>query len=430
MRRDDDNNGGKSSRVSPNAPVTAPKGSEKRSKSNLSGSTEHSGSDRRQRLSRQNSLSQLVSQGTRKSHQAVSAAFRRKLEWFSSPVSHAFVFMTDEQIVRQRWLILPNSARKITWDWVVIGIVAWNLFEIPLILGFRIERPTAMIVLNALIDVLLVVDVGLSFRTCHYALDRALVLDVAENRRLYLTSWFVPDALTTIPYDWVFFAVQPTLGGWLDLAAKFVRLTRIFRLVKLANHLASARLIRIMMLTVGLCFWSHWIACGWWALGLVQPDPLAFPAVNGTLDVSAISTVKRIGGVAMHIEYGYGEGGVSWVYRLGLQYQPVYVQYFAAFYHALTCARPFRVLAPCARARSLAISRALSPPPRCFRRAARRARHVYRRVCRRMRRPLWAAWRPSRRGRSPLHRTSSSWRAAWCSRAPYCTRPLSARSLR
>ena len=52
------------------------------------------------------------------------------------------------------------------------------------------------------------------------------MLDPAENRRLYLTTWFVPDALTTIPFDWILIGSgQPTLGGGLDLMAKVPQLS-------------------------------------------------------------------------------------------------------------------------------------------------------------------------------------------------------------
>lgn len=129
-------------------------------------------------LQRQNSqiglrtaVDTVIGGGRRRLSQTlVSAAFRRKLEWFENQDQvHRKAFLTDEQIVHQRWLLLPTSCRKIVWDWLVIGVVLWNLFEIPLVLGFRIERPPLLDAVNVLVDVLLVVDVRflLPFAECH-----------------------------------------------------------------------------------------------------------------------------------------------------------------------------------------------------------------------------------------------------------------------
>ena len=68
----------------------------------------------------------------------VSAAFKRKLDWFSSVEGQSgrAEFMTDEQIVRKRWLILPNSRRKIAWDWMIMcARAACPVAELPPALG-------------------------------------------------------------------------------------------------------------------------------------------------------------------------------------------------------------------------------------------------------------------------------------------------------
>ena len=120
------------------------------------------------------------------------------------------------------------------------------------------------------------------------------------------------------------------LGGALDLAAKFGRLTRIFRLIKLANHLSSARLLRMMMLTIGLTFWTHWVACGWWALGVSLPAPAPPSGTPGGTPSG--------GGASLVDDPGHGGDGVSWVYRAGVEDEPLGMRYLAAFYFAITMA--------------------------------------------------------------------------------------------
>ena len=46
---------------------------------------------------------------------AVSEAFRRRMEFFNSSAWQDEL-MTDEELARRRWLVLPDSAGKIAWD--------------------------------------------------------------------------------------------------------------------------------------------------------------------------------------------------------------------------------------------------------------------------------------------------------------------------
>ena len=86
---------------------------------------------------------------------------------------------------------------------------------------------------------------------------------------------------------------------------------------------------------VSLAFWVHWVACGWWALGVAQPDPLGGNSSSG----------GGLGGGGGLVGGGGGEGGegiaigaagVSWVYRYGLEEEHLGMRYLAAFYFAIT----------------------------------------------------------------------------------------------
>lgn len=127
----------------------------------------------------------------------VSAAFKRRMAFFASD-SWQEEMMTDEELARRRWLVLPEARGKLAWDWLVIVLVLYNLVEIPLFLGFRFDRPVGLHVLNVFIDVALLVDVCLSFRTCQYMTDRTLLLDEREVAKAYLRSWFLPDLVSTV----------------------------------------------------------------------------------------------------------------------------------------------------------------------------------------------------------------------------------------
>ena len=233
-------------------------------------------------------------------------------------------------MARRRWLVLPDSAGKIAWDWLVILLVLCNLIETPLILGFRVERPPPLIALNILIDILLLIDLLVSFRTCHYTTERHILLNVWENQLAYLKSWFLPDLISTIPYDLIghaFAAGGISLGNSFDLMAKGIRLTRILRLLKLANHIDNlASFVSYYLLFVML--WTHWLACAMWAVGVAGD---AFERSDTSSSGNGLAVDDDV--------YILGSNGSSWVTRLNLQHEDLPMRYLASFYYATLFAK-------------------------------------------------------------------------------------------
>ena len=282
----------------------------------------------------------------------VSAAFKRRMDFFSSE-SWQVELMTDEQLARSRWLVLPESRPKIAWDWFVILLVLYKLVEIPLVLGFRLDVVPGLVAVNVFIDLVLIVDMLVSFRTCHFTTERHLLLDVKENRRAYLRSWFVPDLISTVPFHLV---VPGDLGRTMDAFAKFLRIARIVRLIKMANHIAYARLLRIILLVSFLVLWTHWLACAQYALSNVPVDHVD-DGMSGALlddasggdsdggDAGGGTGLSEVTGVGP-APYVVGARGVSWVERLGLHHQSFSMRYLAAYYYAVTMSAKSPWLAP------------------------------------------------------------------------------------
>lgn len=204
------------------------------------------------------------------------------------------------------------------------------------------------VAVNIFVDIVLVVDVLVSFRTCHITPERQLLLDIIENRKAYLKSWFVPDLISTVPYD----LVVPVrlaarnglpLGRTLDVFAKLLRLTRFVRLLKLANHIEYARVLRITLLVSFLVLWTHWLACAQYALSNVELDE-----EGGAIDVLMGSRADDDGGDGGGTAPSLlvGARGVSWVVRLGLHRESFPMRYLAAFYYAVTMSAKSPWLAP------------------------------------------------------------------------------------
>merc|ERR1719160_1977984 len=107
--------------------------------------------------------------------------------------------------------------------------------------------------------------------------------------RRYVSSWFIPDTLAAIPWDFLELA-----GDGDDEDTKFMRslrLVRALRMIRLVRVLRIAKLKKLLevcessiegnhmlMFCFGmfrcaltLFFISHWAACFWWLVGKANP---------------------------------------------------------------------------------------------------------------------------------------------------------------
>jgi hypothetical protein len=83
---------------------------------------------------------------------------------------------------------------------------------------------------------------------------------------------------------------------------------------------SSSRALHLMRLVVILVTCAHWIACLWWLLGSTYAPP---DAALGDEHVGAAHALPSA-------------DGTSWVYRMDLEEDAVFVQYLASLYWALT----------------------------------------------------------------------------------------------
>lgn len=168
------------------------------------------------------------------------------------------------------WYIwLPCSDTRIYWDVLVLSLVAYYGFAVPVMIAFpESDIPLGMEIVFILIFTL---DIFMNFLTA-YEIPSGKNQGWLETRtdliaKRYLAFWFWLDTVSTIPFD-MFFGED---GTW-------IRLTKIFRLLRicragrifdrifcyLRTHPSIVRLVRYL---VYLAFVLHWLACGFWYIG-------------------------------------------------------------------------------------------------------------------------------------------------------------------
>jgi CRP-like cAMP-binding protein len=133
------------------------------------------------------------------------------------------------------------------------------------------EMNVFIFIIDCLVDTIFTIDIFISFRTAESNPQGKVVFEWSTVTRNYVTSWFVPDVLSVIP--WYAFTLDGENGNW-----HLLRLCRLFRLSKL-HHLSRIYrrwepnikikygVIRLWKFAIGISFVWHWITCGWFLVG-------------------------------------------------------------------------------------------------------------------------------------------------------------------
>lgn len=117
----------------------------------------------------------------------------------------------------------------------------------------RGEEPLWLSLVDAVGDVVFVLDVVLNFHTA-FIRNHTLITDKGEIARGYLRSWFLIDAVGSIPWTLMMFVVKYALGAAYETAdlksGDFVQMVKFLKVPKLLRicNVATQRLKRLVLL--------------------------------------------------------------------------------------------------------------------------------------------------------------------------------------
>ena len=161
-------------------------------------------------------------------------------------------FESPEMLAWKKSLIAPNGPRKARWDWFVLLLVFYTSISVPFQLSFYAftnpENNMAFFVLDILIDLCFIVDVGVSWRTSYYDREGVLVTDYVLVRKQYLKFWFWIDIFASFPFQYVGDLILIGSDDTTPAAFKIpslVKLLRVLRLGKKIDRLSSSKMFRI-----------------------------------------------------------------------------------------------------------------------------------------------------------------------------------------
>ena len=170
-------------------------------------------------------------------------------------------------------VIQPDSSWKNNyWDWIVILLVLYNSFFIPYNFSFLQKRNASIEMFDYLVDIVFLIDMGLSFFTGFYDKRGDEVLNLTAIRAKYMSGWFWIDFVAIFPFEILILMAGFNLETSIFNLFKAPRLLRLGKLAKKLDQLSGANVLRIFKLLLVFTLFAHWVACVWFFVGRFQDE--------------------------------------------------------------------------------------------------------------------------------------------------------------
>ena len=140
---------------------------------------------------------------------------------------------------RQANLFYPEDSIKLKWDLFIGVILITSCILIPYRLAFA-PHPEKFIwaFIGYLIDFLFLVDILVILNSAYYDDNFKIVEDRNQIAKKYLTSWFIVDLISIIPFELIFM-----IGNLTDYL-KVTRVARIYKIIKMTRLLRLIKILR------------------------------------------------------------------------------------------------------------------------------------------------------------------------------------------
>jgi len=186
-------------------------------------------------------------------------------------------------------ILHPFGPFRCCWDLLVMVLLVVTCIEVPITLAFNIsmtlDNAAGRFALS--IDILLLIDVLITFRTAYFnKWDKLkLVIDEWKIAKKYLTGWFAIDLLTSIPFE--FLMMDAERGNVLKFVkvfrvfrfARIVKILRLFKMIRYFDGFMSQFVIRELLVVLKfakilslMLLFAHLSACTWFFVGYLTME--------------------------------------------------------------------------------------------------------------------------------------------------------------
>jgi len=190
-----------------------------------------------------------------------------------------------------RWVLSPNSPKRIGWDLAGVVILLYDLIMIPMYTAFPLAPNLFLDMMTGITLGFWTLDILACFCVGYYARDGTLVVSLRKIAKQYILSWFPLDVVI-VSIDWVIVLALISeeegksaglmRAGKMLRALRVLRTLRLLRLAKLRQLLNKLQdqvdsehisvLLDIVKLLILIIFINHFIACAWYLVGCNPPD--------------------------------------------------------------------------------------------------------------------------------------------------------------
>lgn len=187
----------------------------------------------------------------------------------------------------KRGVIHPHFIYKRLWDSLIEVFILYSILVISLQIAFYRQSLGGWFVMDMIVYAFFMIDMLVSFRIAYYDADqKAYILDTRAIVRRYLSTWFLVDFISSIPWDLVAESASPQdASSKIAIEVSILRLVRVLRIMKL-NVLygfltkyvrcKNAVVFDLVELITKILILCHCVTCLWWSISIQTTGPAWF----------------------------------------------------------------------------------------------------------------------------------------------------------
>ncbi|XP_033629263.1 potassium voltage-gated channel subfamily H member 8-like isoform X1 [Asterias rubens] len=172
---------------------------------------------------------------------------------------------------KSRFIILHYSTFKSIWDWLVLVATLYIAIVVPYNVAVGPEKHTVTTVLDIMVEVLFLTDIGINFTTTFVSKTGVVVYERRAIAIHYAKTWFFIDILAAVPFDFIVTVSNINTVSTIQLL-KLARLLRLLRLLQKIERYSQYSAITLTFLMLAFALLAHWLGCVWYGIGMTERE--------------------------------------------------------------------------------------------------------------------------------------------------------------
>lgn len=201
------------------------------------------------------------------------------------------VALNNKKALSELRLFHPNGILKMSWEIISAYAVLYTILEVPFRIAFVANESKHYVLnsLEAIVVAIFLMDVVIAFNTAYIEpTSNLLVTDRSIIAKKYLSSYFLLDLMSAIPWD------VTTFSNVKQSHLESIRMLRFLRLIRMSKSFATNRLVRnkfdkwgidpafsnVIVLVFQIFFMAHLVCCFWFYITIPDATGKALDGSN------------------------------------------------------------------------------------------------------------------------------------------------------